>query len=243
MTTKSGPQYFHISYEPENGWVLSIMTRLADSTSAQLRQAFKDWSATPLRELGIAVTTRMQMLGCCIHRLNIRLTEIRESLGGDEEQLQLCLQKGYAFRLPGNDLAYELLLDMESFIFESRSLYEFIGEFLRNLFEIAFQRQMKEKQWISILQRRGIDTCWIDVLSDTRKLFFHETAPWLAIEFQLSPKRFSPILLKRAVQTISGPHDFVSLDELHGIYDGFVHALTELRLFVMEEIRRAEAQP
>jgi hypothetical protein len=53
--------------------VLTIMSRLLDSPNPQLRKAFEDWSDTPLLELGFAITTRMQMLGFSIRRLNRRV--------------------------------------------------------------------------------------------------------------------------------------------------------------------------
>jgi hypothetical protein len=241
MAQKSENQYFHISYEPEAGWVLSMMTRLAKSKDARLQEAFKSWGATPLRELGFAVTTRIQMLGLCIHRLNRRVTELRKKLGEDEEQLQACLEKGYAFRLSDNHLAYEVLLDMDSFIFESRSLYELLGAFLCGFLEIVLQRKITEKQLHSILTSKGIDTRWIDMLRETRKLFFHETAPWLAIQVDSTPKRFSPILLKKNVVRISRS-DIVGFDALSDIYWGVVNSLDALHGFVMEEIRRVESQ-
>jgi hypothetical protein len=242
MVAQSGPQYFHISYEPEAGWVLSVMTRLAKSEDDRLRKAFESWGATPLRELGFAVTTRIQMLGLSIRRLNRRVAELRNKLHEDEEQLKACLAKGYAFRLSDNHLAYEILLDMDSFIFESRSLYELVGAFLRGLLEIVFQRKITEKQLSSLLSSRGIDTRWIDVLRETRKLFFHETAPWLAIQVDSSGKRFNPILLKKSVEKI-GKADFVGFDSLRDIYEGFVASLIALHDVVMEEIRNVESHP
>ena len=137
-------------------------------------------------------------------------------------------------------MAYKILLDMDSFIFESRSLYEIIGTFLRDLLEIVFQRRVTEKELQSVLATKGIDTRWIGVLRETRKLFFHETAPWLAIQVDFGPKRFSPILLKNSAVVISKPEDFLSFESLRDIYEGFVNSLTGLHEFVIEEIHRFE---
>ena len=52
-------QYLHIDYIPENGWVLSIMGRLSNSPNPHVGNAFASWSDTPLKELGLAITTRM----------------------------------------------------------------------------------------------------------------------------------------------------------------------------------------
>jgi len=69
---------------------------------------------------------------------------------------------------------------MDSFIFETRSLYEIVGKFLVTLFEILFDRKITQEELKSLLSSQGIDTRWIDELRDARILFFHETAPWLA---------------------------------------------------------------
>lgn len=222
-----------------------MMTRLSQSNNAQLRRAFEEWSKTPLLEFGFAVTTRMQMLGLCILRLNDRVSNLRKYLNKNEEELKLCLRGEYAFRLPfpARHLAYDLLLDMDSFIFESRSLYEIVGKFLRSFLAIVFKRNITEKELRSILADRQIETRWIDVLRDSRKLFFHQTAPWLAIQVDSNAKRFYPILLKKSIIKIENPDDFVSFDSLREIYDGFVNSLDTLHQFVMEEIRAFESQP
>src|SRR2546423_13092772 len=102
-------QYLHISYEPENGWVLSIMGRLLKSSAPRLRNAFDRWADTPLKELGFAITTRMHMLGLCIRRLNANVAMLRKELAANALQLDLSLSQGYAFRLTDKNLAYELL--------------------------------------------------------------------------------------------------------------------------------------
>jgi hypothetical protein len=217
------------------------MGRLARSTKEQLRQVFENWSETPLLDFGFAITTKIQMLGLCVNRLNGRVDALRKILGNDEDELRACLEKGHALTLRDNHLAYELLLDMDSFIFESRSLYEIVGKFLRNLLEAVSQRKITEKQLKAMLSTKGIDTRWIDILRETRQLFFHQTAPWLAIQVDSSPKRYNPILLKKSVVKID-TSEFVSFESLREIYEGFVNSLTALHDFVMEEIRKLESQ-
>jgi hypothetical protein len=159
-------------------------------------------------------------------------------------QLDAALSEGYAFQLKDKELAYELLLDMDSFIFETRSLYEIIGKFLINLFAVLFGRQITQAELKSVLSGRGIDTRWIAALQESRKLFFHETAPWLAVSVQTDPgdKRFNPVLLKKLGTGFGNPDDFVDFGTLQAIYDGFVASITELHLFVMEQIRSYEFQ-
>ena len=105
-----------------------------------------------------------------------------------------------------------------------------------------FQRKIDEEELRLILSAKGIDTRWIGVLRDARILFFHQTAPWLAIQLETGPKRFSPILLKRSVVEIGTPDDFISFQSLQDVYEGFVYSLTGLHEFVMGEIRQVETR-
>jgi hypothetical protein len=235
-------QHLHIDYVPENGWVLTIMSRLLYSPDAELRKAFERWSDTPLMELGFAITTRMHMLGLCIRRLNKRVAQLRDELKSDMPKVEDALARQGAFTPRDKDLPYELLLDMDSFVFETRSLYEILGKFLVELFRTLFGRAVTETDLQSILSGNNIDTRWIAELRENRKLFFHETAPWVAVEVKCETMNFDPVLLKRQVITFDDPDSFVSFAQLRDIYDGFVGSVTELHRFIMEQIRLHESK-
>jgi len=232
-------QHLHISYVPANGWVLTIMSRLLNSPDPQLRKAFEDWSDTPLMELGFAITTRMRMLGLSIRRLNRQVSALRDELNADLPQVEWCLAKNGAFTPKDKDLPHELLLDMDSFIFETRSLYEIMGKFLVHLFRALFGKAVTEADLQARLSANGIETRWIEELRENRKLFFHQTAPWLAVSVGDGMK-FDPVMLKRSVQTFDDPDSFVEFDRLREIYDGFVESVTELNRFILEQIRLHE---
>lgn len=233
-------QHLHINYVPETGWVLTIMTRLLNSTDPQLRKAFEAWSDTPLMELGFAITTRMHMLGLCIRRMNRQVSNLRAELSGDLPQVAWALAKGGVFTLKDKELPYELLLDMDSFIFETRSLYEIMGKFLPELLRTLFGKAVTEADLQAILAASGIDTRWIAELRENRKLFFHQTAPWVAVSIEGEEKKFDPVMLKRNVHTFEDPSSFVEFARLCEIYDGFVASATELHRFVLEQIRLRE---
>jgi hypothetical protein len=235
-------QHFHINYVPNNGWVLTIMSRLLKSSDPDFRKAFERWSDTPLMDLGFAITTRMHMLGLCIRRLNNRVAQLREELKSDIPKVEDALARQGAFTLKDKDLPYELLLDMDSFIFETRSLYEIVGKFLVELFRTLFGRTVTEADLQVILADNNIDTRWITELQENRKLFFHQTAPWVGIEVERGTMKFDPILLKRNVITFEDPNSFVSFTQLQDIYDGFVGSASELHRFVMEQIRLHESR-
>jgi hypothetical protein len=233
-------QHLHINYVPENGWVLTIMTRLLNSPDPQLRKAFEDWSDTPLMELGFAITTRVHMLGLCIRRLNRQVSNLRAELSADLPQVEWSLAKGGAFTLKDKELPYELLLDMDSFIFETRSLYEIMGKFLVELLRTLFAKAVTEVDLRAILSASDIDTRWIAELRENRKVFFHQTAPWVAVSVEGEEKKFDPVMLKRNLHAFDDPNSFVEFARLREIYDGFVASATELHRFILEQIRLHE---
>jgi hypothetical protein len=189
----------------------------------------------------------MQMLPVVTKRLNASAAEIRQELKSDEEQLQWCLSRNGAFRLKKRDLAYQLLTDMDALIFETRSLYEIIGKFLVALFESLFNRKMTESEVESIPSAKGIiDTRWIAELRENRKLLFHQTAPWIAMQIDEHADTLDPALLKKSVTQFNDPNDIVNFAVLRDIYRGFVQSATALHQFIMEQIRlheEASAKP
>lgn len=178
--------------------------------------------------------------GLCIRRLNRQVSKLRDELNGDLPQVEWSLAKGGAFTLTDKELPYELLLDMDSFIFETRSLYEIMGKFLVELFRTLFGKAVTEADLQAILLGSDIDTRWIAELRENRKLFFHQTAPWVAVSVDGKEKKFDPVMLKRNVHTFDDPNSFVEFARLREIYDGFVASATELHRFILEQIRLHE---
>ena len=88
--------------------------------------------------------------------------QLREEISSDTPRLNFCLSHGSAFVLKDKELPYELLIDMDSFIFETSSLYEIMGKFLVALFAALFDRSIKEAELQSVLSNNGIDTRWIE---------------------------------------------------------------------------------
>jgi hypothetical protein len=183
----------------------------------------------------------MRMLGLCIRRLNARVAELRRELNSNLPELDACLSGGSAFGTKDKELPYELLLDMDSLIFETRSLYEITGKFLVELFQLLFDRTVTESELQSLLTAAGIDTRWIAELRESRKLFFHQTAPWPAVEVQRDKMIYDPILLKRHTTSFN-PDEIIRFNSLREIYEGFVNSATELHRYIMEQIRVFESR-
>jgi hypothetical protein len=230
----------HIAYYPRGAWVVQIYARLSKSESPILRERFAQLKETPLSERGLAVATKFRILSCAARRLNEEINRLQMLIEQDMKTVLDCLEAKSAFNVPDEDAPYQLLQAIDAVYYEARSTYEIVGSFLTEFFSRVLDRAIGEKALRAALQARGMDLQWIDDLRSDRILLFHETAPWFAYRVQDNPPRFEPVVLKRNVETLDNPEDYISLLRLQEIGKGFEQALKVLHTYVLEEIREFE---
>lgn len=153
--------YMHISYEPSDIWLYPIMNRLRQSSNPILRQRMDDWGETPLGEIGLALATKRSMLLLLVRRIDRQLNKLNQEIN-DGNLVEQHITGNYAYRLRDTELAYEILLDVDAFIFESRSTYEIVGKFLLDFFDRIFGSKVKENEIIAVQKSEGLDTRWIE---------------------------------------------------------------------------------
>jgi hypothetical protein len=236
--------YFHVSYEPPDQWVRPIITRLRQSSSADLRQCAESWGASPLSELGIAVATKRAMLPLIVGRVDEALQLMIAEFNAKPDEVKWCLSRWFpkgAFRTRDRNLPYRLLIDIESFLFEFRSAYEIVGEFLREFFGRVLRSKLQETQVIAALEAGGNDTEWISLLRKERVVFFHDTAPWIVFEVKDNgPFKYHLVVLKRNARDLSNPEDYVRLHEYRAILLGFERSMEFLAGWLIEHIEKLE---
>lgn len=230
--------YLHISYEPPvYNWLPRIMARLRESSSVTLRTCMEGWSKTPIREMGLAFSTKLAVLPVVVDRVDKRLQRLSHHMANEAEEVQRCIRRGSAYMVPERMLPYEILLDIDSFIFESRSVYEIAGKLLVQFHSQILGQRISENDLKSMIVGRGIDDRWIEELKESRKLFFHQTAPWIALEVKsLDPARFELLILKRDLRDFSDPHDYISLDQLRSILNGFYSSMGLIYEWLLDKI-------
>jgi hypothetical protein len=201
----------------------------------------KRWGETPLRELGLAIGTKLTMLPIVAARVNRQIQRLGDEL--DESRVDRCLDRGSAYRLGDPSFPFEILVDLDSFLFESRSTYEIVGHFLKEFFRHILGRDVSQEELQALLKAQGIDTQWIQELRDNRILFFHNTAPWIAIHIlSKRPLRFELVLLKKGAKDAATPEDHLHFEQLQAIYHGFASSLEALQRWVIQQIEDVERE-
>ena len=232
-----------VAYEPNVHWASPIITRLRESSSQTLQHRAAAWKQGPLRELQLAVASKLKMLDILVIDFDRRLSDLFRALANDPARVQECIDKGDAYRFRDEDpLPFELLLDIDSFLFESRSAYEILVSFLREFFHHILGKTLDKEKVFALLKAQQIDTRWIDELRQNRNLYSHETAPWIAVRKTSAERfQFELVILKEDVEDLSDPNTYLRFQALRDVYYGFNSSLDAIRTWVIKQIEDFEA--
>lgn len=230
--------YLHIAYDPPVGnWLPRVMARLRESTSIALQLRMKNWSKTPLREMGLALSTKLAMLSLAVDRLDERIQRLYHHLAVEKLKVQTCIRDKAAYLVPESLLPYEILLDIDGFLFESRSVYEIVGKFIKEFHTKILCQRLTEDEIKNMMALKAIDTRWIEELRTDRILFFHKTAPWIALEMKSeNPAKFEILIMKRDLKDFSNSQDYIGLEQLRDIFSGFKASMGAIYAWLIEKI-------
>ena len=151
--------FFHT--RPTVTWIYPIWNVLNETNNETLREAWSKPDSRALGDLAIALTTKLTILGTIVSRFNSDYRRLLKLAGDDTEQIKVNRETGTVWSLSDVRLTYELLAGLDSFIFEARSTYEILGEFLIAFFRLIFDQTLTEEEVKSILRDRGVDVAWM----------------------------------------------------------------------------------
>ena len=235
--------YFWINYAPRESWVLSITARVQRSDSPILQQRWKESAQSALTELPLALATKFEVMSITIDRLNAHIRELSKDFDENPDKVKSCIAAKAAYGTQNPRLAFEIIADLEAWIFKFRSTYEilyaFVKEFSARLLDCKVN---DEKILTAILRAKGYNTDWIDFLNDERNLFVHQTAPWFAIEVTSGTPPYEIVLLKRNVHNLDDPQNYVRIEQYRAVHKGFLEALDALHAWIFKEIEKIEAK-
>jgi hypothetical protein len=234
-------QFFHIDYRPPVTWVYPIYNRLNATQSAALKSANSKWESTELSELSLAVATKLALVGTVVRRFNADYKQLLKEIRENEQQIERHIRTKTVWTVSDETLPFRLVADIDAFIFETRSAYEILGKYVTAFYKLLFGRSLTEQDLKKVLQNSGLDHTWTFLLQEERKLFFHNTAPWIAVALSDRPEnRYELVILRRNARTLDEPEDYATLSQYNEIFNGFNAALDRLRSHIISEIDKFE---
>jgi hypothetical protein len=232
-----------IAYLPNGSFVLPIISRLQGSSNAQVRALAKAWNQSELSLLGASLSTKATMLGQLSRRLFSPIipltTELSQS--GDIGEL---LESGKGW-IPGQrGLPYEALLELDSFIFEFRSAYEILKNFLLAFSSRILGKPIGKSELMAVLTDADIPIEWIEELQRHRNFLIHEQAPWIVFRVkQVEPPELEAVFLAHVDADPTNPTESIDIKTLSRIYSGFDRSLQELQKWAIAAISKLETPP
>lgn len=218
---------------------MPIVQRLQGSSSETLRARVVNWGTDDLRELALALSTKLEMLPLIARRCDNGIVRLAKEFV-DQSRVQRALEREASMSVSDRELPFELLVDVDSFIFESRSAYEIAGKFLMGFFDGILGITLNQNGIRERLSNDGIDCRWIDELQSSRILFFHNRAPWIAVEVDDASRLSNLIVLKSYGGDGKDPNNRLHVDQLRNIYQNFAQSMSRIQRWIMDEIEAFE---
>lgn len=241
----SSSQVLHLAYLPGAGsaFVLPLITRLNAATSPALKAARATWPQSELADYGMAVSTKLAMLSLIGGRVYGALAALYAELA-DQAKVAEHLKGGFGWMTANRQLPYEILLEVDCFLFEFRSCYEIVGEFLRRFFKTVLGQELDQSAILARLSEAGVDVAWIKDLQEHRILFFHKTAPWLAISIDTPSQGDRELVILHGPKADpTNPAEALTFSRLRAIHGGLEASLQTIHEWALGEIRKLDVPP
>lgn len=224
-------KWLHINELGGDPWVLPIWGAIIN--------AVKRGDCNPvdpeIRELGIYISTRLNMLPRIIQRINSGWHTLYSEIKSYDEKYVFSTGKE-GFALPVNDnVKFQLLIDIDSFLFETNSCSELMAEFFFQLLRhgnIPCKKDKTGEKIKKILTENGQNPDWFVLLDKERNFFIHNAAPYIAIDISREPPDL--LIMKENIKDFSDPKKFIKLSELDQIVKGFWEAKNILRKHLIQ---------
>lgn len=180
-----------------------------------------------LRNLGLHVSTRLNILPCVVKRLNSNTNLLYEKAKEHDLEYVFTEEKsGYTFRVD-NNLIYPLLADIDALLFELNSACELMKSLfalLRSHVDQPIPKKQLGRTIKDVLKQCGQNADWFKMLGKHRNFFMHEGAPYIAVDLSNEPAKLDLLIMKENVTAFADPDRFVSLSEINHIVHGFIAA-------------------
>jgi len=204
-------------------WALPIWSSINDAADKGKISSLP----SKVYELGVYISTRLNILPRIITRLNADVAELFLVAERYEERNVFTKAKeGYAFRI-NNNLKYNIICDIDSLIFEINSVCELITKLFEFLYSHAGEPLKKEKVGLkikSIIKNAKQNPSWFVNLTGHRNFFIHKAAPYIAIDISRGPGSYDLLIMRENLKNFEDKEKFITLSELYEIVQGFINA-------------------
>ncbi len=237
LSLKIMEEILHLNYQPGTaGWIHRLQSRLQSSQSDTLLKRYSRWKEAGLGEQGLAFATRKAIRYRAATLFSKLLKQLRDDIDSSGE-LDHLLSGGYVYNPKDHRIFYDICVAFDALYFESRSTYEIAGKFILNFGKTILDKKFTEQTIHQVLKESGQDVDWIDHIRESRILFFHETAPWIALSIhKRHPLECSLVVMKENLHHFDDPNKFITQQQILDSWKGFENAIPTIFDWLAKEI-------
>ena len=174
-------RWIHIQDSGGDWWIQPIWSEINKSVERKKVAQPND----EMRSLGLHLSTRLDMLPRINKRVNEDVKELYTVMKKHETKHITTLQKrGVGYQID-NELKYQLLIDIDSLLFETNSCTELMQKFLVKVYQhLDLTIGSNNIGWEirKLLTKKGQNVSWFVDLDVNRNFFTHEGSPYLAVD-------------------------------------------------------------
>lgn len=214
-------EWVHINTNVGDPWILPVWTAVNDAeNSGQASQIPKEVKS----QLGLSISTRLDMLPRIVNRINDEVTKVyKATKAHKKEHIFTKHKEGYTFDIEEN-LKFNLLIDIDSLLFELNSVCELMTSLFFVLYTHFGKHIKKEKvgQIIKgVLESAGKPSDWFQELDNQRNFFMHEGAPYFAVDISGGSGKYDLLIMRENIKFFNDHSKFIKLSEINSIVEGF----------------------
>lgn len=217
-------KWLHLNELGGDPWVLPIWRTINQAVHDGRMKKYEQY----LSELALYVSFRLNMLPRIVNRINEGCTRLYEKVKSRNPEHDYEEQKeGYALQVD-DDLKYNLVIDIDSLLFELNSCCELMGKFLLYVYNQTGKKLDDKdigKEIKGIIVKSGKDPKWFIELDNHRNFFIHEGTPYIAIDLSREEKYYDLIIMKENLHnSFEDETKYIKLSQLNIIVNGFLKA-------------------
>ena len=217
-------KWIHINTKVGVPWILPIWSAVNDAESTGKS---KPISKEIKSQLGLSISTRLDMLPRIVHRINEEVAEVYKTVENhSSDHIFTTKKEGYAFDINEN-LKFNLLIDLDSLLFELNSVCELMTNLFFELYTHASKKIDKKKVGLIIkklIEGSGKSSDWFIDLDTHRNFFMHEGAPYFAVDISKDQGKFDLLIMKENIKNFDDQSKFIKLSEINSIVEGFLYS-------------------
>ena len=227
-------KWIHINTFAGDPWILKIWNAVNDAVSSG--------NASPIpkeitSQLGLSISTRLDMLPRIVNRINDEVQKVYTATKTHQKEHVFTLQKeGYVFDLDDN-LKFNLLIDIDSLLFELNSVCELMTSLIFVLYEYIGKPIKKKEVGLTIkkiIEEAGNSSDWFQELDKQRNFFMHEAAPYFAVDISKGPGKYDLLIMRENIKFFDDHSKFIKLSEINSVVEGFALAKPIIQRHLIE---------